>query len=115
MPRHGDHARVIGAITEGRNKHFPAHFCAHFCQASAQAGVRGHAASNGDLSAIHFLHGFLRFAKEHVDEGFLNRGADVCFIFFDEVWVVFDFFLEEVEDGGFNAGKAEVQSGHFTE
>ena len=81
----------------------------------AQTRVGRNAAGDGDLGAVHFLHRLFRFAKEHVDEGFLDGGADVCFVFFDEVRVVFDFFLEEVEDGGFDARETKVQAGHFTQ
>ncbi|MFT6239686.1 MAG: hypothetical protein ACJAQT_001767 [Akkermansiaceae bacterium] len=73
-----------------------------------EGSVAGDAPGEGDEGVAVFLRGVDCFFDEGVEDGFLERGADV-----GEVGLGFFDLLELVEDGGFEAGEGEVEGGVF--
>src|SRR4030095_4073594 len=95
-----DHGGVVGAKMGFSGEELEAAGGAFGGEAFAQTGVAAHAAAESDNGEAGVLDGAHGFANEDVDDGFLERGADV----FDAIIAEFG---KHVADGSLESAEAE--------
>ena len=110
---HGDHGRVVGAIPEGRNVHFPT-----FCFASHQQGfpesrIRTHAPRNGDVADARAFDGFRHFVHEHVHNHALDGRTQIFLPPLHKRVVLGHFPLKELQHLGFEPTETPMKVGHL--
>ena len=117
VARHGDHRRVVGRELELRKERSPAAPAARFGDAVAQARVGRDAARDGDVADARLLRGADEFVEQNLDDGPLQRGAEVGLVRLDEVGVCGHGVAQRVEERGFQARERIVvalDAGLFT-
>lgn len=100
----GNHRGIVGAKRGIGEREGDAFFVARGLEGLAQGAVQRHAARESEVFQAGFAEGAQGLLQQYIDDGFLERGAEIGQIRFEV-----GEFRQGVEHAGFQAGEGKVQ------
>ena len=106
----GDHRGVVGRELELGQIGVPAALAAFGFDAGAKAAVGGHAAADRNLPDPRQLRGLDELVQQDVDQGLLERSAEVLLVLLQELRVLRHLVPDEIQERSLDAAEAVVQA-----